>query len=431
MFFIHDASVADSLQYHHTSAEVATSTTGVTDVDGSSIYRIASFTKLFTAFAGMLELDERDWDRPITDFVPRFAEYARDTPGAADPVNIVQWEVVTLAALSSHLAGVPRDVIPYNPSEFSYTIPNPVELYGLPPLDTTDSMVLPPCATSITFNCTADEYAVGAQARPPSFIPWTSPQYTDFGFMPLGLGISNITNKSIHDVYRDSIFGPLNMTDTSSQPPSDNSTWKNHVILGDTNNGGLKPEQAPEVAIPSGGIFSTTNDLAKWGTAMLKFTLVSPELGRAWEMYRYQHPDSGIITDLYTNWGASGAYSAYIILVPDSDVGFSVLSASSLTEKSFVTPILADESGACDILLHQQRNRRQLAFRTSPAREPTEGLFSGVFGVAFDWLTADSGTYGGLAVGLFVFDVDGEERRRRLGLLRGGSSLRERSDLLL
>lgn len=247
MFSIHDASVADSLQFHHTSAEVANSTTGATEVDGSSIYRVASVTKLFTAFAGMLELDERDWDRPITDFVPRLAEYARNTPGAADPVNIVQWEKVTLAALSSHLAGIPRDVTPYDPSEYLYTRPNPIEMYGLPPLDMTDPMVLPPCAASITSNCTADEYAIGAEARPPTFLPWTSPQYTDFGFMLLGLSIANITNKSIHDVYRDNIFGPLNMTDTFSRPPSDNTTWKNYVIPGDIINAGCKCFPTPQI----------------------------------------------------------------------------------------------------------------------------------------------------------------------------------------
>lgn len=495
MFSIHDSSAAESLQYHYTSAEVANSTTGVTKVDGSSIYRVASITKLMTAFAGMLELDDRDWDRPITDFLPSLADYARTTLGEKDLVNIVQWEEVTLAALSAHLAGSPRDVAPYDPSDYFYTTLSPVTQYGLPPLSLSDPIAVPPCANTSDGICTGDEYAKGAQARPPVFLPWTSPQYTDFGFMLLGLAIANITNRSIHDVYRESIFTPLDMTSTSSLPPPDNSTWKNHVIPGDAVNGGLSPKQAPEVTIPSGGIFSTTEDLAKWGIAMLNSTLLPPNqtrkwmkpvshtghlryaVGRPWEIYRYTYPTSGIVTDIYTKLGDSGAYGGYIVLLPDFDAGFSVLGASSLVERSLVTPLLADIitetmlpallaqaeveaernfagtyissisnpnttlslslsqsqgakpglqissfiSNGTDVLgatafggLNPVRllpsisdvGKRQIAFRTSATREPTEGLFSGQLSVNIDWLLGDSGTYGGLALGLFVFDLD-------------------------
>ncbi|KAI4167473.1 MAG: hypothetical protein LQ343_007186 [Gyalolechia ehrenbergii] len=495
MFSTHDASAAGSLQYHHTSAEVANSTIGVTEVDGSSVYRVASITKLVTAFAGMLELDDGDWNRPITDFVPSLAAFAQSMPGEDDPVNTVQWDKVTLAALGSHLAGSPRDVIPYDPSDHMYIDPNPVETYGLPNSDLSDPIAFPPSVNDSDGIFPADEYAKGAQARPPTFLPWTSPQYTDIGFMMLGLAIANITNKSVHDVYRDSVFTPLNMTSSSSLPPPDNTTWKNHVIPGDVVNGGLTPEQAPEITIPSGGVFSTTNDLAKWGIAMLNSTLLPPDqtrkwmrlvshtghlqyaVGRPWEIYRYTHPTTGIVTDIYTKSGDSGAYGGYMVLLPDFDAGFSVLGTSSLVERSAVTPILADIitetmlpallaqaeveveqnfvgtytstieglnttltlslnktegakpglviskfiSNGTDVLNTTAFGRTnplrllpsipdagngQIAFRTSAARESTGGLFSGLLTVAADWLVVDSGTYGGLATGLFVFDID-------------------------
>ncbi|KAL8739591.1 MAG: hypothetical protein Q9184_008583, partial [Pyrenodesmia sp. 2 TL-2023] len=337
MFSVHDLSAAEFLQYHHTSAEVANSTTGITKVDGSSIYRVASITKLFTAFAGMLELDDSDWERSITEFVPSLADFAQKTPGEDDPINTIQWDQVTLSALAAHLAGTPRDVAPADASDYFYTVPDPVATYGLPSLSPSDPIAVPPCATSLDLNCTGDEYAKGAQARPPTFLPWTSPQYTDFGYMMLGLAIANITNKSIHDIYRESIFGPLNMTSSSSRPPPDNSTWKNYVIPGDVTNAALLPEQVAEYTIPSGGIFSTTNDLAKWGIAMLNSTLLPPSqtrkwmkqvtftgnleyaTGRAWEIYRYTHPASGIVTDIYTKAGDAGAYGTYMVLLPDFD----------------------------------------------------------------------------------------------------------------
>ncbi|KAL8917344.1 MAG: hypothetical protein Q9208_008014 [Pyrenodesmia sp. 3 TL-2023] len=497
MFSVHDLSAADSLQYHSTSAEVANSTTGITKVDGNSIYRVASITKLFTAFAGMLELDDSDWERSITDFVPSLAEFAQTTPGEDDPVNTIQWDKVTLAALAAHLAGTPRDVTPYDPSDYFYTVPDPVATFGLPSLSPSDPIAFPPCANSSEGHalCTGDEYAKGAQARPPTFLPWTSPQYTDFGYMLLGLAIANITNKSISDVYQESIFGPLNMTSSSSLPPPDNSTWKNHVIPGDIINGGLRPEQAPLVTIPSGGVFSTTNDLAKWGTAMLNSTLLPAyqtrkwmkpvtftgnmeyAIGRAWEIYRYTHPASGIITDIYTKAGDSGAYGAYMVLLPDFNAGFSLLGSSSLAERSAVIAMLADTvteimlpallaqaeaeaernfagtytstvadlnttltlslnrsesakpglvissfiSNGTDVLSATafvgpnpvrllpsvvDADGSRIAFRTSPTREARGGLFSGLLNVAFDWVAGDLGTYGGLAVGLFVFDTD-------------------------
>ncbi|KAI4192993.1 MAG: hypothetical protein LQ350_008509 [Teloschistes chrysophthalmus] len=503
IFSIQDHSAAESLQFHYTSAEVANSSFAATKVDGNSIYRVASITKLITAFAGMIQLDDADWDRPITEFVASLALYARTHPGADDPVNTIQWEQVTLAALSAHLAGTPRDVNPYDPSDYLYIIPDPVTDFGLPPLSLSDPVAVPPCANSTNGTCTGSEYALGAQARPPVFLPWTSPEYTDFGFMLLGLAIANITNKSIHDIYRESIFNPLNMTLSASLPPPDNSTLKQHVIPGDYLNGALTPLLAPELTIPSGGIFSTTNDLAKLGTALLNSTLLPPSLtrkwmkpvshtaflqyavGRPWEIYRYIHP-SGQITDIYTKSGDSGAYSGYIVLIPDFDAGFSILTAGSLPERSAVTALIADLiteniipallaqaeaeatrncagtyisaskdlnttltlsvnrtspyakaglvitefiSNGTDVLASQifggdgpvrllptisapsaSTQKREVAFRTSlniPAN-PEGGLFSGLFNIAADFILADSGTYGGIGVGLFVFEL-GEE----------------------
>ncbi len=51
MFSTQDPRTAESLQYHYTSDEVANASTGVKDVDGDSIYRIASVTKLITVYA--------------------------------------------------------------------------------------------------------------------------------------------------------------------------------------------------------------------------------------------------------------------------------------------------------------------------------------------------------------------------------------------
>ncbi|KIX91900.1 uncharacterized protein Z520_12389 [Fonsecaea multimorphosa CBS 102226] len=364
MFSIHDASAAGSLQLHHTSSEIANSSTGVKKVGGNSIYRVASMTKLFTTFAGMLNLKDSDWDRPITDFVPTLAAYAAAHPAENDLVDTVDWDKVTLAALASQIAGNPRDISPYDPGDYLllYGINEPVNTFGLPPLNVSDPLAAPPCLISElsgNLSCPSNEYAIGAEARPPMFLPWTSPAYTDYGFMLLGTAIANITGISIHDVYRESIFSPLGMNSSFSNVPSP-SQYNQYVIPGNASSAALTPAGAPEVTIPSGGIFSTTNDLAKFGTALLNGTLLDPDqtrkwmkpvshtalfeysIGRPWEIYRYTHPDSGLVTDIYTKLGDSGYYGGYMVLIPDFDAGFSIIAASSLSERSSLTALLAD-----------------------------------------------------------------------------------------
>lgn len=72
LFSIHDRAAAE-LQYHYASPEVVKAPNGTHKVDGDSIYRIASVSKLFTVYAGMIELSSEDWNRPITEFIPELA----------------------------------------------------------------------------------------------------------------------------------------------------------------------------------------------------------------------------------------------------------------------------------------------------------------------------------------------------------------------
>ncbi|EXJ65355.1 hypothetical protein A1O7_01696 [Cladophialophora yegresii CBS 114405] len=495
MFSINDPSAA-ALQFHHTSAEISNSTSGLRKVDGDSIYRVASITKLITTLAGMLNLKTSDWDRPITEFVPTLAAYAAAHPAADDRTGTVDWSKVTLAALASQIAGTPRDVSPYDPSDYLLLDPTGAlaASFGLPPVDPSDPVAVPPCLISLlegNTSCPSDQFAIGAEARPPLFLPWTSPAYTDYGFMLLGAAIANITSRSFHDVYRESIFEPLGMRSTYSNIP-DPSQYGRYVIPGNVSTAGLTPEGAPEVTIPSGGILSTTNDLAKLGTAILNSTLLNADqtrqwmkpvshtamfeysVGKPWEIYRYTHPRSGLVTDLYTKLGDSGYYSGYLVLIPDYDAGFSIIMASSLPQRTALVSLLADivteavlpgltsqaeaeasenfvgtytsqddnlnstltlailptgkpglvmtqfisngtdvlQSGAIDTgpvrLLHSitDRPNGRIAFRATHTATPSGGLFSRGLNANYDWLAGDSPTYGGIGLGLFVFDVD-------------------------
>jgi hypothetical protein len=48
----------------------------------------------------------------------------------------------------------------------------------------------------------------------------------------------------------------------------------------------------------------------------------------------------------------------------------------------------------------------QIAFRTSSLHTSSGGLFSRQYNANLDWLAGDSPAYGGVGIGLFVFDVD-------------------------
>ena len=59
-------------------------------------------------------------------------------------------------------------------------------------------------------------------------------------------------------------------------------------------------------------------------------------------------------------------------------------------------------------LLHSvsDQTNSQIAFKSSSLHNPAGGLFLRQYNVNADWLGGGSPTYGGVGVGLFVFDVD-------------------------
>lgn len=367
LFSIHDPAAA-KLQYHYTSPEIANATLGTTQVDGDSIYHIASVSKLFTVFAGLLELTDQDWNRPLADVIPGLADYAGGTAaGEEDAVYKIQWDKITPWALASQLAGVPALAVVAADTLFVYHSvaslglggTDPVTAYGFPPLNISN---LGPCwdpkyRDTETFACPADDFVVNERSHPPTFLPWTNPAYSDDGFMLLGIAISNITGKSMATIYRESIFETLGMTSSNSTAPTGDAELARSVISGDfvysfALNGG--------VTVPSGGLFSTINDLAKFGIGILNSTLfpadqtrkwmkpishtasLSYSVGAPWEIARYIHPSSGKVTDLYTKLGDSGNYGGCIVLIPDYNAGFSVLDASNDTTRSDVANLVFD-----------------------------------------------------------------------------------------
>ncbi|KAK8050012.1 hypothetical protein PG994_011742 [Apiospora phragmitis] len=321
LFSTRDSEAAGCLQYHHTGLDVKNSSNGVDTVNGESIYRVASLSRLFTVFAGLIELKPQAWSSPLAEIFPEIAGLPNN-----DPIRHIDWHAVTPLSLASQISGVPRDGKPFDAGDFWYTLlagepPVDPATLGFPSLNIEEVMAAVPCKD---FNCSAVDYIKGLQG--PTFMPWQTPGYADTGFILLGQAISRLTSYVV--------VAPLS---------------------GFAVDGGITSA--------SGGVFSTTNDLAKLGVGILNSILLPADQtrkwmkpstfmahpdfaqGMGWEISRYTHRDTGHITDLYTKLGDSGSYSSYLVLIPDYDVGFSVLQESGIADaaaRSAATQLLAD-----------------------------------------------------------------------------------------
>ncbi|KAF2422980.1 beta-lactamase family protein, partial [Tothia fuscella] len=365
LWSLHDPS-ALSLQYHYTSKEVKDGP-GVDKVDADSIYRVASLSKLFTVFAGLLSFEHGEWDRPITDFISGLTKDSLNR-SSTNPIRSVQWEDVTLKALAAQIAGVPRAAHPVF-ADLAVVLPDPTAL-GLPPLEPTDPAIYWPCLANLELLldptltiddiCTPELYLAGQTGSPPAFQPFTSPVYSNNGFVLLGMALANITGKPLGEIYPDLIFGPLGMNNSRTIAPTNKEEWSQYVIPGTE---GIQEWARPGGStISSGGLFSSLNDLAKFGIAIMNSTLLPPAitrewmkpisfsasldfaLGAPWEIYRYVHEESGAVTDIYTKVGDSGNFTGFACLIPDYDVGFNVIASmgTNNTLKSVLTWSLAD-----------------------------------------------------------------------------------------
>ena len=358
-FSLHDPEAANILQYHHTGPDVKNSTLGTTKADRDSVYRVASISKVFTVYLTLQKIGSGCWDSPITDFIPELAAFADTTP--PDPINVVDWKSVTLGALAGQIAGIPRDtpLLDNGDPAFTETAAD-LEALAFPPPKETNPDDLDPCFSLYTvtgIDCPRTPYLQAVTKRAPVLQPWTSPVYTNMGFALLALAVENITNASFASMMQESILKPLNMTSTFY----DNITDTMHAILpgGPTSNAGLTLLSHTTNDAPSGGIFSSTHDLATFGLSILNSTLLSPletrkwlkpithtnslylSVGRPWEILRILQPLTNRVTDLYAKEGDALGYSAYLVLIPDYGAGFSIMIAGNGTTATANT-VVAD-----------------------------------------------------------------------------------------
>lgn len=83
---------------------------GVSKVDGNSIFRIGSISKVFSVWSFLMEVGDEHFNDPITKYVPELANFTcMDHIEQYNDIDHVRWEEITLGQLASHAAGIPRD----------------------------------------------------------------------------------------------------------------------------------------------------------------------------------------------------------------------------------------------------------------------------------------------------------------------------------
>jgi CubicO group peptidase (beta-lactamase class C family) len=218
---------------------------GVTDlrtlepVGPETNFRLASFTKQFTAMCVMLLVHDGKlhYDEPLTDIFPEFPAYGKS---------------ITLRNLLNHTSGLPdyEDIL-------MKQYPNTAE-DRIPQIRDAGVVKLLEQQTSGKF---------------PAGSKW---EYSNSGYATLAMIVEKVSGVPFGGFLHDRIFVPLKMTNTLAYEKGKNEVP--HRAYGHTRekDGWHQTDQSPTSAVlGDGGIYSSTEDLVKWDRALREHTLLS------------------------------------------------------------------------------------------------------------------------------------------------------------
>jgi CubicO group peptidase (beta-lactamase class C family) len=235
-----------------------------TKIDAHTNFRLASFTKQFTAACIMLLAHDGKlhYDDHITDFFPEFPEYGKS---------------ITVRNLLNHTSGLP-DYEDLLMKQYPNTPPEQVP------------QILDAGVLKLLEQQTSGEFPAGSK--------W---EYSNSGYAVLAMIVEKVSGKPFGQFLHDRIFSPLKMTNTLAYEKGKNEVP--HRAYGHTKNEEAKKDdanasqtknddakadatkidaawqetdQSPTSAVlGDGGIYSSLDDLEKWDRALRNHTLLS------------------------------------------------------------------------------------------------------------------------------------------------------------
>ena len=226
--------------------DVFTRTEGVRDlrskarIDPHTNFRLASFTKQFTAMSIMLLVRDAKlrYDQPVTEIFPDFPAYGR---------------AITIRHLLTHTSGLPdyedlMDHVKDAPWSATHQIQDQ-EVLQLLEHETT-----------------------------PKFAPGTKWAYSNSGYVLLGLIVAKTSGQPFENFVHDRIFAPLHMNATLMYVKGAN-TVPNRAFGHTKRDAGFEEtdQSSTSATLGDGGIYSNLEDLAKWDAALDGHTLLAEE----------------------------------------------------------------------------------------------------------------------------------------------------------
>jgi len=210
-------------------------------IDASTNFRLASFTKQFTAMAIMLLVHDGKlrYDQNLASIWPEFPDYGKS---------------ITVRQLLNHTSGLP---------DYEDLMEAEERSHG--PRWSAEKQIQD-----------EEAFALLKAETHPKFAPGTSWAYSNSGYVLLGLVVAKISGASYPEFLRARIFAPLHMDQTIVYVKGKNKV--NNRAYGHTSDAGAFREtdqSATSATLGDGGIYSNLLDLAKWDDALRNHTLIS------------------------------------------------------------------------------------------------------------------------------------------------------------
>lgn len=218
---------------------------GVTDVrtlhliEPNTNFRLASFTKQFTATCIMLLVNDGklQYDEHLTEIFPEFPAYGKN---------------ITIRNLLNHTSGLPdyEDILMKQyPDTAEEKIPQILDAGVLKLLE----------------QQTAGKFPAGSK--------W---EYSNSGYAVLAMVIEKVSGKPFGQFLHDRIFAPLRMSNTLAYEKGKNEVAHRAYGYTKEKDSFRETDQSPTSAVlGDGGIYSSVDDLAKWDRALREHTLLS------------------------------------------------------------------------------------------------------------------------------------------------------------
>jgi CubicO group peptidase (beta-lactamase class C family) len=210
-------------------------------IDAHTNFRLASFTKQFTAMAIMLLAHDGKlrYDESLTEIFPEFPAYGK---------------FITIRNLLNHTSGLPdyEDLMDALEKKSGPT--------WTPEKQIQDAEVL----------------KLLKKEKNGKFAPGTSWSYSNSGYVVLGLIVAKVSGKPYGNFLHARIFAPLKMNHTIVFQKGKNEV-ANRAFGHSKESSAFKEsdQSATSATLGDGGVYSNLEDLAKWDQALRNHTLLS------------------------------------------------------------------------------------------------------------------------------------------------------------